>query len=66
MTKVELEQQEVEMVLNQLTTMPMGKVENMVFFFREKLQAARDADEKKPKPKRRSLIQNKNKEKKEE
>ncbi len=42
--KVELEQKETELVLQQLSEMPMNRVENLVLFFRNKLAVAQ-ADE---------------------
>lgn len=45
MKKVELEQKETELVLQQLSEMPMNRVENLVLFFRNKLQEAKQAEE---------------------
>jgi len=41
MKKVELTQKEVEAILNQLVSFPMDKVENLVLFFRNKLQESK-------------------------
>lgn len=46
MKDIVLKQQEVKAILNQLISLPMHKIENLVIFFRSKLEEAEQSDEK--------------------
>ncbi len=51
MKKIELTEQEVQSIMNQLETLPMGKVKNIVYFFEGKVRELDTVKSEEPKKK---------------